>query len=618
MALANGLHWTLQDTATTGNTGGAGFNIANANFVTDLTTNAGTANTTAPILSSATYTFLAGDVGAWVYVASGTNWIPGWYKISSVTTGKATVNGTVAAAVTFNSVSGEAQPSTVVGCATTGTPTAGTFGIDYSQQDTAQATATDYASVGASTTLTSASAGFTRMMVGNFFHQTTTGTGAFGIVGWYEIVSYTSATSVSLDRTPNSGTASVACTGFCGGAGRLNGLEDAFLEQVTAGNFVWLKNGSYTLSAAINIASTNSTTASPTNIIGFNTVRGDVCTGANRPLINSTTLQCAFGQSMNLRNLSVTGSAATCLNTGAGAIAINCKVIQTSSLVRTGIALSTDGNILECEIVSINGGAVSLGSRSKVYGCYVHDSATGIVSSQTGNIISGCVVEGNATGISLTSTSGSSIIVNNTIYGRESKSGVGISLNANPSPNHLIANNVIYGLDTGISTLTTEQKSNMIYYNDFFNNTADVTLTTKMANNLAVDPQFNGASQISGSTATTSGSVLTQSGGDFSPVTDGADYLHVISGTGVTAGNYQITSHTSTTLTVNNALGTSSGGDVVYYVATGHDFSIGTNLRAAGRPSLINGSESTSYLDMGAVQRQEPSTSATYIYSVME
>jgi hypothetical protein len=87
-------------------------------------------------------------------------------------------------------------------------------------------------------------------------------------------------------------------------------------------------------------------------------------------------------------------------------------------------------------------------------------------------------------------------------------------------------------------------------------------------------------------------------------VADGVDLLRVVSGTGVTVGIYLITAHTATTLTVNNPLGTSSGGDVVWVVTTGHNFGIGTNLKALGFPGTF-GTESTSYLDIGAVQRQE-------------
>ena len=83
MALAAGTIWESRASATTGNVNGAGFNPANAAAVTDLTTDANTANTNSPVVSSATYTFVAGDVNAWLYIVSGTNWTPGWYQIAS-------------------------------------------------------------------------------------------------------------------------------------------------------------------------------------------------------------------------------------------------------------------------------------------------------------------------------------------------------------------------------------------------------------------------------------------------------------------------------------------------------------------------------------------------------
>ena len=178
--------------------------------------------------------------------------------------------------------------------ASVATPTGGTCGIDFSQQDAAEATATDFGSVGSSSTLTSASAPFRQSMVGNIFHQTTTGTGAFGIVGWYEIVSYTSTSQVTLDRTPNSGTASVACTGFIGGAARLDGLEDAFLEAWPVGAIGWAVSGTHTLSAVVNIASTNATSTLPQWLIGYTTKRGDTCNGANRATLALGANACTF------------------------------------------------------------------------------------------------------------------------------------------------------------------------------------------------------------------------------------------------------------------------------------------------------------------------------------
>ncbi len=607
MALATGSIWEVRASATTGNVNGAGFNPANANFPTDGTVDTNTGNTASPVFSSATYNFVAGDVGAWLYVAAGTNCVPGWYQIASVASNKATLSAAIGAAVVYSS--GVLMASTAVGIASVGTPSSITFGVDYSQQDTAQATATDYTAVGGSTTLTSVSAGFTRMMVGNIFHQTTTGTGAFGIVGWYEIVSFTDTSTVVLDRTPNTGTASVACTGFIGGAGRLNGLEDAYFEMLPAGAWNFIKSGTYTISATVIVVSTNATATSPITSIGYTTLRGDTCNGSNRPLLACGANGFTLGGSNIGMNISVTGTSSSLMADAVGLTWINCKSVNSSTTAsRSGFNTGSGSTaLIGCEGVSQNGNAVTFGTQSaRIYGCYLHDSATGISGSgQSAFIVSNLIEACDSNGI-IGSAATLGIYCGNTIYGREGKvSGTGLFINSASSSYNKVWSNIIYGFTTGLSVLTTKQGSNIGMFNDFFNNTTDVSNFDKGYGNLALDPAFAGATQITGSTATSAASTLTQSGGDFATVTDNVDYLHVISGTGVTTGIYLITGHTGTTLTTNNALGTSSAGDIVYYITTGHNFAVGANLAQLGFPSWGNLAFETTdgAPTVGAVQR---------------
>ena len=107
--------------------------------------------------------------------------------------------------------------------------------------------------------------------------------------------------------------------------------------------------------------------------------------------------------------------------------------------------------------------------------------------------------------------------------------------------------------------------------NNFYNNDTDVTVWQKMKSDMAIDPAFTNEGQITGATATTSGSVLTQSGADFSTVTDNVDFCYLVSGTGITVGFYKITGHTTTTLTFDIAPGTSATADKVFSVVTGHN-----------------------------------------------
>lgn len=628
MALASGSLFEMRADATTGNVNGSGFNTGNANFLADGTVDSNTGNTAAPVFSSATYNFVAGDVGAYLYVKAGTNTIPGMYAIVSVDSNKATLNATAGQTEVLSASTGMWELGTATGIATVGTPTSITFGVDYSRLATAKVNAVaDFSSVGASTTMTSATAGFTPVMVGNFYHQTTTGTGAFGVVGWYEIVSYTNATTVVLDRTPNNGTASVNCTGYVGGAGILNALEDTFYEMVPVAAKIFYKgSGTHTISGAISIVSTNATAANPVWSIGYSSYRGQAATGTTRPIIAGAANGVVWGVYQNFINMTFTTTTAAGISPRLGAVMANCKVLNSSSTAnRAAIGCSSssgDNLFFNCEAVSQNGPAFAANSEKiRMIGCYAHDSNIGFEESggtTSGGTVINCISEGNTTA-AYTSTSNNpgSIIVGNTFYGREAKIGTGINLNTTVSTRNRIFNNIIYGFVTGVNVLTNQQNSNYGAYNNFYNNTTDAALYNKDKTDLALDPQFAGATQITGTTATTSGSVLTQSGGDFSTVEDNIDYLHVISGTGVTVGVYLITSHTGTTLTVNNALGTSGAGNVVYFIPTGHNFAIGTNLKSRGFPGAFNtdasSAQTTGYMDVGAVQRQEPTLASTFL-----
>lgn len=615
MSLTAGTIFAVQASATTGNINGAGFNTANANFPTNLA--ATVATSTAPVVTSASYNFVAGDVGAYVYIKSGTNWTPGWYPIASVAANAATLNAAVGAVILTIGTSGLVTLNTVAGCATVASPTSGTFGVDYSQQDTANSSVTDLASVGASTTITSVSNPWSPVSVGNFLHITTTGTGAHMVVGWYEIVSESGLGSVVLDRTPNDGTSGLAATGQTGGAGRLNALEDTFNAMLPASSLIWVKNGAYTFSGAVSTANTNAANATATNYIGYNAIRGDTCVGANRPVFTMGANIFGLQQDQNLNNIILTGTGTSVVTQGLGCKCINCKITNTSvTASRNALNAITTGSCsaIECELVSQNGaGYLTTTSLCRAIGCYIHDCGVqGLGLSATGFQAIGNILAGNAIGINNAASSSATMVIGNTIYGRAAKFGTGLA-NTQAAAHVLAINNIFSGLVTGISTATGVCLSNVSEYNDFFNNTTDATNWNKSALDLAVNPQFANASELTGTTATTSGSVLTDSGANFSGVNDNIDYLHITSGTGVTVAIYLITGHTGTTLTTNNALGTSSGGDVVYWVSNGHNFQIGANLKAVGFPNFSNatGGLTVGYPDVGAVQEIGSSTVAS-------
>lgn len=604
MAVATSTIWEFNASATASMVNGGGFNYQATGPINNASW--GSANTSTPTVSTATYTFVAGDVGHWVYSVSTA--FPGFYKITSVGAGVATLDAAVGAGVIFDTTTNRWLPNTTAGVDTTSSPSGQSILIDYSQATAGILSLTDGACTTPSTTFTSATGGFTPAMVGNVLHINSI-TGAGTLVGWYEIVGYTNTNTITLDRTPAPSANATAANFIVGGALSGNAsTEDAFYEQVQGGNTVWWKSGNYTAGGGISIASTASTGAAPCNTIGYTSVRGDTCTGANRPNIALGANTWAFGQFQNFTNLSFTGTAITCFQCSIGSRASNIKVLNSSTTAdRAAFICGTDGIAFNCEAVSQLGRAFNIAnSDNRHIGCYAHNSKIGFFNQSTRNSIHNCLSQATYL-YGLGSTTTCFTALNCTFHGfatpRSGSFGVNIAASID---NTYVFNCIVDGWATGIAGTTSQRFSNRGAYNNFYNNTTTASLYSIDVTDISLNPSYTNVTELTGSTATTSGSVLTQSGGDFSTVTDNVDYVYIVSGTGITAGMYLITSHTSTTITLNNAPGANATADKVWVINTGKDLSVGTNMKAAAFPGVFPGSSSTSYLDIGAVQRQEP------------
>lgn len=172
------------------------------------------ANTSAPVVTHSTYSFVAGDVGAYLFISAGTNWLPGWYQIASVAGGLATLNAAIGAAILF--VKGIPSGfNTVAGCALVASPTAGTGSVDYSQQNAAQFAPTTYTSPSSSAGTVMNWSGATVMMIGNGLVIPSGVTNA--TAGYYQITAAVAGVSLTLDRNWN--TAAVSTGGNAIGIG---------------------------------------------------------------------------------------------------------------------------------------------------------------------------------------------------------------------------------------------------------------------------------------------------------------------------------------------------------------------------------------------------------------
>lgn len=591
---------------------GAGFNPASAGFNTDLACTNATSAT--PTVTSASYTFVSGDINSYVYVASGTNWQPGWYQITSISAG-AVLNAAIGAVIISIGPTGVVTLNTTAGCTSNATAslTAGTYGVDYSQIDTAIATSSTATSSGAGSVILFA--GSTQSMIGNFVHVIS---GTNFTAGWYEIISEVAGVSITTDRASTTGIGAIGVINI-GGSGRLNGLEDAFKVMLPAASLVWVKNGTYTFSSGAGTANSNATGILPSFFIGYNAIRGDVCNGTNRPLWILGANVFTSAQDTILVNISGTSTAAGGFSMGVQGNVVNCKFLNTSNTAgRAALSIGVTSSVIGGEFISQNGTAAN-GSTGgpKFFGNYFHDSVGGYVNS---NANSSCVVVANifasctSQAIQITGNS-AHMIGNNTVYGREAQMGSGLGFGTANQAANTVFNNIFYGLVTGITVSTGSAGTNAGVNNDFFNNTTDVTNWNKDYSDIAINPNFVGASQLTGTTATSVGSIFTDTSANFSGVNDGIDFLHVVSGTGVTVGCYLITSHSSTSLTTNNALGTSTIGNIVYWVSNGHNFQVGTALNGLGFPNFTNatGAQTTSYPNIGAVIPQASAGGASML-----
>lgn len=577
MALAAATIFECNTSATASNVNGGGFNPANANMLTDGAATSATGNS--PVFSSASYNFVAGDVGHWVFIKSGTNWTPGWYKIASVAANAATLTATIGTAEQ-PSAGANVYINTVAGCATTASPTSATWTIDYSRSTTSPFASTDIAVV-TTTTLTSVSNPFGKNMVGNLIHITA-GTAT---AGWYEIVSVTIVTA-TIDRSAT--TTGVNNTGKVGGALSLNAASDVTvfglgISASTSGARFFIKAGTYTIGATIS-SLTAGNSQWPITWEGYNTIRGDRPVGSNAPQLNMGTQSVTIPANYVIQNINFTGNpSGNFFLCGNICKILFCKILN-SDIGSNEYALATGSTCIVqgCELISPRGRALQISTLCVVVGNYIHDSDSGIDLSTNSviaffiadNIVADCVTSAIKTSTAFTSIGS---FFNNTFYGAENKLGSAIPV---PSGNNDLKswNNIFYGFVSAMD-MSSATTSSMGYddYNNYFNNTNDISDTTKWQkgiHDLAVNPSFTSIAQITGTGATSSNNVLTDAGANFSSVVNNQDYVYIVSGTGTSfvTGKYLITSHTTTTLTLDNNIASGAGSSIVYQITTGHNF----------------------------------------------
>ena len=402
MALSAGTIFEVQ-TGGSDTANGGGFNPANTSMATDLSAGSSSGNTSAVDVSSASYTFVSRDVGHWLFIKSGTNWRPGWYKIDSVIAGHAILDATIGHAILF-SPSPNNVPyslSTAVGAASTASPTGGTWSIDYSQGT--PISFTDMVIDGTTNTnFTSSGNPVGKNYVGNLI-SVTSGTGF--TVQYVEVLS-TSSTVATCDK-------SLGTLSSTGGNGKLGGplaSPGKVGSLKVAGNSCFIKTGTYTItSSSANVAggkiadSTGGVFSSQQTSLweGYDTYRCDHPT-ANRPVISAgavtgITIMALTSQYHVVQYLVFDGNSAATTKGLTGTSIQNvvryCKVQNTTS---EGMTHAGRVSLLFCEATGCSGSWVfSAGLGCDFLFCEAWSNTTSAFVIDNCSCAVGCLAYGN-------------------------------------------------------------------------------------------------------------------------------------------------------------------------------------------------------------------------------
>jgi hypothetical protein len=634
MALSASCIWEIRPS--TGNaTNPGGFALAgNTYSITNLTgTNA---NTSSPVVASVSYNFVAGDVGHYVYIASGTNWTPGLYQIASVAANAATLTA----------------PST--GCATTASPTGGSATIDRTQVSAGFIVfngSTITGSTGGTAAVVTLS-GYTVVAV-DVGNTVLISGGSNFTAGTYQITAVnTGSNTWTLDRNCCSGAAS-GMTGRMGGSAiAITGPMGAVNANGAGGNKFFVKAETTittTASIALNapaIAPAN--TVMPNRLIGYTTTRGDngkvtIALSTNTGLVGlNITTNGWIVENFTINCAGLGTSTGIAITTNYNTIR-NCLIYAFTSAGISLITSPTSSLITNCEVTGGTAAATAAISSTasnagSIFFCNIHDNACpGIALGQFITIAWNLVV--NNTGASSdgivvgSGTVANGFIFNNTIYG-SGREGIWYlssqgPFRANIARNNLLVNNAGYGIRIGPNSGTqngtpadplwdgncyynngtgtrlnmddqgTQNPVNMVgtYTNvlDQIPTSSPFVRVTAVATDLAIDASVN--------TKVTSGSYSFVS-------SDVGETIYITSNSsGWVMGQYTIASVSGGAAILSTSPGATSSSSGSWYF---NDFrlnvvSTGPLARGTGSPGAIAGISQTGALDMGCLQHVDAS-----------
>ncbi len=354
-------------------------------------------------------------------------------------------------------------------------------GIDYSMQSGSQLSLSDASQVLASNTLTIITGVFTTQMSGNtiFFRS-----GTNFVTGFYQILKWVDSTNVVIDRTCTTGGAGSLGTGEVGGA-RLSLDNNSFPTTVVGGNTAYIQVGTYNLAQPF--SSANQVGTLPMYWLGYNLSRNDNPTSTGRPFINVGTSSFAFGNS-NMSNYIQFSS-----SSGLGIINGTSNRHQFNKFISLSITstnLAARGNstrYFSCEFTAPN--CIGFGdnniSGTLLEGCSFYNCGTGSLLQAQSVQVSDCVYSGNKLGSTVIGAFVS--FLRTTFYGGETPSGIGISMSGVDASS--VFDCIFYGFNSALVN-TAFRKTQLVGYNNFFNNNTDRVKFEVGIGDVALNPNF--------------------------------------------------------------------------------------------------------------------------------
>lgn len=386
-------------------------------------------------------------------------------------------------------------------------------GTDYSQQDSPQLSLTDIA-CSATTTVTSATGGFTSAMIGNAIRIS----GGGATAGWYFITARTDTNTITVDRTPGTVTAGTGKVG--GGVLTPKSVLDnanATGSKCVAGNTIYIQGaGTDTPSSADYTWTGYYTPVAGTKTEGFVRVKGE----NGRPRLHCNGLMFYLVNGVEFENLYLsTTSNSNALNgilngnNNTGMVVRNCVIDCAGQSSCVGIQFNNSGAMYDSEVIGATSptansgshGVMGIGFGVELIGNRIHHCRdAGIYfgnASFTGRCERNQVYANIGDGVYIGGTdtvSGS--IAYNTIDGN---SGHGINVNTTAAVMwHAIHSNIIsnnlgsskYAINLAAgATALNDRAKRFCDFNTIYNNTGTYNNISAGANDITLNPTYANA-----------------------------------------------------------------------------------------------------------------------------